>query len=67
MDGGRSKVDRDPEAERYLEAAERTLEQLEWAMSYLYRIRQDKLAAALARNCDTIRRGLRDPPPATRP
>lgn len=60
-------MDRDPEAERYREAAERTLEQLEWAMNYLYRIRKDKLADALARNRHTIRRGLRNPPPATRP
>jgi hypothetical protein len=60
-------VDRDPEAEHYREAAERTLEQLDWAMNYLYKICKDKLADALARNRDTIRRGLRKPPPATRP
>ena len=51
-----------PEAERYREAAERILEQLDWAINYLYRIRKHKLADALSRNRDAVRRRLRNPP-----
>jgi hypothetical protein len=57
----------DPQAGRYREAADRLLEQLDLVIDYLYRIRKDKLADGLARNCDAIRRRLRDPPPTPRP
>ena len=48
----------DPEAGGYREAAERLLQQLDWAINYLYRIRKHKLADGLARNRDAIRRRL---------
>ena len=51
-----------PKAEHYREATERILEQLDWAINYLYRIRKDKLAKALSRNRDAIRRRIRNPP-----
>jgi hypothetical protein len=53
------------DARRYREAAERVLEQLDWAINYLHRIRKHKLADALARNRDTIRRRLRNQPSGT--
>ena len=42
--------DRDPEAERYRQAAIRALGQLEWCIDYLYGLRKTELARALARN-----------------
>ena len=56
-----------PEAERYWEAAERILEQLDWATNYLYRIRKDTLADVLSRNCDSVRRSLGSPPQTPTP
>ena len=50
--------DRADEAERYRLAAEATLAQLDWCVSYLYSIRKRRLAAALARNRSEIRRRL---------
>jgi len=47
------------EAERYREAAEATLEQLDWCIGYLHRIRKPALADALSRNRAEIRRRLR--------
>jgi len=47
------------DAERYREAAEATLEQLDWCIGYLHRIRKPALADALARNRAEIRRRLR--------
>ena len=38
------------EAEQYREAAELTLDQLQWCVSYLHRIRKPNLAAQLDRN-----------------
>jgi hypothetical protein len=46
--------DREHEAERYREAANLALGQLEWCIKYLYRIRKDKLAARLDRNRSRI-------------
>ena len=54
-----------PEAERYRQAAERVLEQLDWTINYLYRIRKERLAGALSRNRDAIRRRLQNPPRLT--
>lgn len=51
-------MSQNPEAERYRKAAERILEQLDWTINYLYGIRKDKLAGALSRNRDAIRRRL---------
>jgi hypothetical protein len=47
------------DAERYREAAKATLEQLDWCIGYLHRIRKPALADALARNRAEIRRRLR--------
>jgi hypothetical protein len=40
----------DPEIERYREAALHALDQLEWCIEYLHRVRKPELARALARN-----------------
>ena len=37
-------------ASRYREAADQTIEQLDWVINYLYRIRKPKLARALREN-----------------
>ena len=47
--------DRKREAERYREAANLALGQLDWSIKYLYRIGKDKLAARLDRNRSRIR------------
>lgn len=57
----------DPEAGRYRDAVERILEQLDWAINYLYKIGKTPIADALARNRDAIRRRLRNPAPTPRP
>lgn len=49
---------RSVEAERYRVAAENALQQLDWAIRYLHRIRKRELAKALARNRNHIRRSL---------
>lgn len=48
--------DRQADAERYRDAAEAALEQLDWCIAYLHRIRKPQIAAALARNRSEIRR-----------
>jgi hypothetical protein len=40
----------DRQLERYREAAARALDQLEWCIDYLYRVRKPEIARALARN-----------------
>jgi hypothetical protein len=40
----------DREIERYREAALNALDQLEWCIQYLHRLRKPELARALARN-----------------
>ena len=45
-----------PDADHYRAAAEATLEQLDWCIAYLHRIRKPRLAAALARNRREIQR-----------
>jgi hypothetical protein len=42
--------DRAREADRYREAVESALDQLEWCVNYLYRIRKPTLAAQLDSN-----------------
>jgi hypothetical protein len=54
--GGR---DRDREIERYREAAETALDQLDWCIDYLYRVGKPDIARALARNRSQIRKLLR--------
>ena len=47
------------DAERYREAAEATLDQLDWCIGYLHRIRKPAIADALARNQSEIRSRIR--------
>jgi hypothetical protein len=44
--------------ERYRRAAEETLNQLDWCISYLHRIRKSEIARTLERNRSTIRRRM---------
>jgi hypothetical protein len=46
------------EVERYRHAAEDTLDQLDWCIGYLYRIRKAEIARVLERNRSTIRRQM---------
>ena len=46
------------DADRYREAAEATLDQLDWCIGYLHRIRKSSIADALARNQAEIRSRL---------
>jgi hypothetical protein len=46
-------------AERYRRAAEETLDQLDWCVKYLYRIRKPRIAQAIEQNRRQIRRRLR--------
>jgi hypothetical protein len=54
--------DRAREAKRYREAAELALNQLQWAINYLYRIRKSAIAERLARNREHILSELRSEP-----
>jgi hypothetical protein len=46
------------EAERYRLAAEEALNQIDWCVKYLYRIRKDRIAQAVDRNRTVIRREM---------
>ena len=46
------------DVERYRRAAEETLSQIDWCISYLYRIRKPDIASTLERNRSTIRRRM---------
>lgn len=46
------------EVDRYQHAAEETLNQIEWCIGYLYRIRKPEIAQTLERNRTTIRRRM---------
>jgi hypothetical protein len=46
------------DVERYRRAAEETLNQLDWCISYLHRIRKPDIARTLERNRSTIRRRM---------
>jgi hypothetical protein len=48
--------------DRYRQAAEVALDQLEWAIRYLERIRKPEIAGVLAKNHAHIRRQLLDRP-----
>ena len=49
---------REQEAARYRRAAEETLEQLDWCIGYLHRIRKPEIAEVLGKNRSVIRRRL---------
>jgi hypothetical protein len=49
---------RKADAERYRAAAEAALDQLDWCIAYLHRIRKSPIAAALTRNQSEIRKHL---------
>jgi hypothetical protein len=51
--------DRNSELERYREAATRALDQLQWCIDYLYRVRKPDIARAIARNRAQILERLR--------
>jgi hypothetical protein len=51
--------DRARETKRYREAAELALDQLQWAINYLYRIRKSAIAERLERNREHILGQLR--------
>ena len=46
------------DVEKYRRAAEETLDQVDWCIGYLYRIRKPDIARALERNRSTIRRRM---------
>ena len=48
--------------DRYRQAAEVALEQLDWTINYLHRIRKPEIARSLAKNHAHIRRRLIDRP-----
>ena len=50
--------DRSEELERYRQAAEDALQQLDWCIGYLHGIRKVKISRALARNRSHIRTEL---------
>jgi len=51
--------DRAREVDRHREAAELAVDQLQWTVNYLYRIRKPNLAAGLERNREHILAELR--------
>jgi hypothetical protein len=51
--------DRNRELERYREAATHAVDQLEWCIDYLYRVRKPDIARAIARNRAQILKRLR--------
>lgn len=50
------------ETERYRQAAEDALQQLDWCIGYLHGIRKTKLSAQLAKNRTFIKRELMQQP-----
>jgi hypothetical protein len=52
----------DNETERYRQAAEDALQQLDWCIGYLHGIRKVKISRTLARNRSFIRSKLMDRP-----
>lgn len=53
----KSDVD-DEEVARYRRAAEETLDQLDWCINYLHRIRKSSIADALGKNRALIRQQM---------
>ena len=56
--GDRPNTDAPDAAERYRQAAEHALDQLDWTVNYLYKIRKTELARGLAKNRASIRRRM---------
>ena len=52
-------LDTKQDSERYRRAAEETLDQLDWCINYLHRIRKPRIAQAIEKNRSTIRRQMR--------
>ena len=52
----RAKAPAKEEAARYRRAAEETLDQLDWCVEYLFRIRKPGIARAVGKNRSAIRR-----------
>ena len=52
----------DNETERYKQAAEDALQQLDWCIGYLHGIRKSQLSARLAQNRMQIKRNLMQEP-----
>ena len=50
------------DVDRYRQAAEDALQQLDWAIGYLHGIRKTEVSRALAKNRSVIRRRLMDQP-----
>jgi hypothetical protein len=48
----------DDEIARYRRAAEETLDQLDWCVKYLYRIRKPRIAGTVDKNRKTIQRQM---------
>jgi hypothetical protein len=61
MAEGNGDLPRD-ETERYRQAAEDALQQLDWCIGYLHGIRKVRISRALARNRSFIRTRLMDRP-----
>jgi hypothetical protein len=57
-DGNRRDQDRDRDVERYRQAAEDALQQLDWCIGYLHGIRKLEVSKALAKNRSYIRSRL---------
>jgi hypothetical protein len=57
-DEQRNRDDRDGDVERYRQAAEDALQQLDWCIGYLHGIRKLDVSRALAKNRSYIRRQL---------
>lgn len=51
-------AEKEREADRYREAADDALQQLDWAIGYLHGIRKTEISKALAKNRSYIRRRL---------
>jgi hypothetical protein len=54
----RNRGDSRQEVERYRQAAEDALQQLDWCIGYLHGIRKTEISRALSKNRSYIRRGL---------
>jgi hypothetical protein len=50
----------DDEVTRYRSAAEETLDQLDWCVNQLYKLGKPRIADAVAANCRSIRRQMRE-------
>ena len=64
QDKNESKQD---ETDRYRQAAEDALQQLDWAIGYLHGIRKTEISKALAKNRSFIRKNLMNEPDAGLP